>query len=186
MKKKVIFILCVTFVVSLGFLITDNTINSQAQPKYVGVTSCVGACHKTESQGNQLGIWQNSQHSKAMQTLATPEADKIAKEKGFSTPAKETPECMKCHTLGKEVPAAPECESTFDINEGVQCETCHGPGSEYKKLSIMKDREKAVANGLIVHADVKAFCETCHNSQSPTFKAFDFATMWDKIKHPKP
>jgi len=40
-------------------------------------------CHKTEKQGSQLSIWQNSRHSKAYETLKTDKANQIAKEKGF-------------------------------------------------------------------------------------------------------
>jgi len=42
----------------------------------------------------------------------------------------------------------------------VQCEACHGAGSDYKKMSIMKDREKAVANGLEIPS--QATCNGCH------------------------
>ena len=38
----------------------------------------------------------------------------------------------------------------FKINEGVQCETCHGAGSGYKTNSTMKDQAKAIAKGLII------------------------------------
>ena len=36
-------------------------------------------------------------------TLESPEADKIAKDKGFDTKASETPACIKCHVLGKDL-----------------------------------------------------------------------------------
>lgn len=168
------------------YLLSSNVQSSGAGDfKYVGVDKCTGACHKGEAKGSQLEIWQASKHAQAYKTLQTPEADQIAKDKGFSTPAAETPECLKCHVLGKDIVAS-ELEDTFDKTQGVQCETCHGPGSEYKKLSIMKDREKAVANGMIVHSEGEAFCTGCHNSESPTFKGFNYSEMWDKIKHPSP
>ena len=67
---------------------------------------------------------------------------KLPKIRDFTTPAAETPQCLKCHVLGKDIDPA-ELESTFNKEDGVQCETCHGPGSEYKKLTIMKDKQKA-------------------------------------------
>jgi Cytochrome c554 and c-prime len=158
---------------------------SQSEYKYVGVNTCVGACHKSEAQGNQLAIWQTTLHSKAFQNLQTPRADSIAESRGFTTAAAETPQCVKCHVLGKDIEEG-ELESTFDKTQGVQCESCHGPGSDYKKLSIMKDKDKAMANGLIIHTEKEAFCTHCHNSESPTFVSFDYDTMWDKIKHPVP
>jgi len=151
-------------------------------PKYVGAEKCAGACHKTEAQGNQLEIWKNSKHSKAYDALTTPEADKIAKDKGFSTSAKETPECLKCHVTNADASMTLE---TFDMKNGIQCETCHGPGSEYKSISVMKDKQKAIENGLILHTEKEKFCTECHNSNSPTFKEFNYDTYWEKIKHNK-
>ncbi len=186
MKKIYLAILAVAASVFAFYMFSSNAESSAAGDfKYVGVDKCTGACHKGESKGNQLEIWKASKHAQAFKSLQTAEADAIAKEKGFSTPAAETPECVKCHVLGKDISAS-ELEDTFDKTEGVQCESCHGPGSEYKKLSIMKDKEKAIANGMVVHSEGEAFCTTCHNSESPTFKGFDYAEMWEKIKHPTP
>lgn len=40
------------------------------------------------------------------------------------------------------------------------CESCHGAGSEYKSLAVMKDAEKAKAAGLVL--PTATFCVTCH------------------------
>ena len=192
MKMKTKFFLPIAGVLFFSLILFSSFTESYSGPesrasafKYVGVTSCVGACHKSESQGRQLSIWEESKHSQAYKVLQTPEADKIAQEKGFTTPAAETPQCLKCHVLGKELDPS-EFEDSFNKEDGVQCETCHGPGSEYKKLSIMKDKEKSKENGLIIHTEKEAFCTTCHNSESPTFKEFNYEAMWEKIKHTKP
>lgn len=187
MKKKICLVLPLLVFTGLMFFTASHNppMNIAGDFKYVGVSTCVGACHKTEAQGKQLDIWKESKHSQAFTVLQSPEADKIAADKGFTTPAAETPECVKCHVLGKDIVES-ELESTFDKTEGVQCETCHGPGSEYKKLSIMKDKQKSMENGLVVHTEKEAFCTQCHNSESPTFKGFNYDEMWDKIKHPKP
>jgi hypothetical protein len=42
----------------------------------------------------------------------------------------------------------------------LECESCHGPGSEYKAPAIMKDPEKAKAAGLVIPS--AAFCANCH------------------------
>lgn len=176
----------IVFIVS--FILTAPTFKTycpQQQFKYVGVDKCVSACHKSESQGRQLDIWKESKHSKAFFTLQTPEADSIAKSQGYTTPAAETPKCLKCHILGKDI-NPDELGETFDKTQGVQCETCHGPGSAYKTLSIMKDKQKATENGLITHTDKEAFCTGCHNTESPKYKEFIYDEMWEKIKHPKP
>jgi hypothetical protein len=172
--------------VFLSGLISYSFVNSEEPsdtPKYIGAEKCAGACHKSEAQGKQFEIWKSSKHSKAYETLTTPEADKIAKEKGHTTPAVETPACLKCHVTNADAPMTVE---TFNVKDGVQCETCHGPGSEYKPISIMKDKQKAIENGLIIHTEKEKFCTDCHNSESPTFKSFDYATFWAKIEHMKP
>ena len=187
--KKIIYIPALTAALLFIFIFSGSSgmEEKEAAPyfKYVGVNSCAATCHKSESKGSQLEIWEDSKHSKAFLTLQTPEADKIAKDKGFTTPAAETPLCIKCHVLGKDMDPE-ELTVTFDKTQGVQCETCHGPGSEYKRLSIMKDKEQSIANGLIIHENQAEFCVTCHNSDSPTFKSFNYAEYWEKIKHPNP
>jgi len=40
------------------------------------------------------------------------------------------------------------------------CENCHGAGSEYKSLAVMKDAERAKAAGLVL--PTATFCATCH------------------------
>lgn len=169
----------------LLFLNVDTPSDSQTDFKYVGATTCVGACHKSEAQGKQLDIWKESKHSQAFKTLQTQRADSIAGSRGFTTAAAETPECIKCHVLGKEIVES-ELSSTFDKTDGVQCESCHGPGSEYKKISIMKDKQKAAENGLILHNEGELFCTNCHNAESPTFAGFFYDTYLEKIKHSIP
>ena len=155
--------------------------------QYIGAEAC-GKCHKRDSTGNQLGKWQEGKHSKAFATLASPEAMKIAKEKGIADPQKDA-KCVKCHVTAHgadpsliETPA--EGKTGFQMADGVQCEACHGPGSLYKSRKIMKVRADAVAAGLVI-PDEKT-CTGCHNDESPTYKGFVFAEMAKKIAHPNP
>ncbi len=188
MEKKIyIPVLIAVLFGAFVFIGSTGMKNNGATPyfKYIGVKNCANTCHKSETKGKQLEIWEESKHSKAFLTLQTPEADKIAKDKGFTTPASETPLCIKCHVLGKDIDPE-ELEESFDKTQGVQCETCHGPGSEYKRIPIMKDRQQAIANGLVIHDNGAEFCVTCHNSDSPTFKSFNYDEYWAKIKHTNP
>lgn len=159
-------------------------IQAQNANSFIGVEACA-MCHKTEKQGSQLSIWQNSRHSKAYETLKTDKANQIAKEKGFKTLAVETPECLKCHVSGFKVDAS-LLGKKFKVEDGVQCETCHGAGSAYKDMKVMKDKDLAVKNGLVMHEKLENFCITCHNSDSPTFVEFKVEEAWKKIKHTKP
>lgn len=142
---------------------------------YVGASACK-LCHKAELQGRQYVIWESTPHARAYADLATPTAAEIAKEAGVSDP-RTNAQCLGCHApLAAE---GPELAA-----EGVSCEVCHGPGSDYKKLNIMMDRAKAVQNGLILYPDpgaIQAHCLKCHQSAHGRF--FDFQTSWDIIKH---
>lgn len=145
---------------------------------YIGAGKCK-TCHKTEKQGKQFPIWEENQHSKSFAALSSPEASAKAQEMGVENPA-ESSKCFKCH--------APLFEKAPELKEeGITCEVCHGPGSAYKKLSIMKSREESVANGLIVYESteaIKKHCLTCHENAHE--KSFDFEAAWEKIKHPVP
>ena len=167
-----------------GFLtmliIVSSTLT--AQNKFIGTKMCA-PCHRTEKQGKQLEIWQKSKHAEAYKVLTTAQANEIAKSKGFTTPAAETADCLQCHAVQAD---AKLVEKTFSMNDGVQCETCHGPGSAYKSIPVMKDHAKSVAAGVTEFKDeaaIEAKCKTCHNEKSPTFKGFKFEEYWGKIKH---
>lgn len=174
------FIRILIALISIPFIL----ISAQTDHGYIGASSC-GMCHKSEKQGSQLSIWQNSKHAQAYNALMTEEADEIAKIKGFKTKAIETPDCLKCHASGYNVDAK-LIGSKFKVEDGVQCETCHGAGADYKSKKVMENLEEAIANGLMVHESIEEFCIGCHNAESPTYVEFNFEAMWDKIKHPVP
>ncbi len=145
---------------------------------YVGSKKCE-ICHKTEKQGRQYPLWEASQHSKTFAALSSTEATEAAKALGVDNPTEDA-KCLKCHAPFAE--KAPELKA-----EGVGCEVCHGPGSEYKKLSIMKDKAESAKNGLVLYENpeaIKAQCLTCH--ENPHGKSFDFTAAWEKFKHPVP
>lgn len=177
-KLSLISFLVVTILVGYSYG-QDKKANS-----FVGADAC-GMCHKTDKQGKQLDIWKNSKHSQAFKVLQSEKADTIAAGLGHKTPAVKTEACLKCHASGFNVEKALLGEK-FKIEDGVQCETCHGAGSNYKSLKVMKNKQDAIANGLVVPEKVEEFCTSCHNTESPTFKEFKFAAMWEKVQHPTP
>jgi hypothetical protein len=145
---------------------------------YVGAQKCA-VCHKSEAQGRQFPVWESTKHPKTFEALASPKAADAAKAMGVDKPA-DDPRCLKCHAPLAD--KAPELKA-----EGVSCEVCHGPGSAYRKLNVMKDKAEAQKNGLILYGSpdaIKAQCLKCH--ENPHGIAFDFASAWDKIKHPVP
>ncbi|MCX6152260.1 MAG: cytochrome c family protein [Ignavibacteriales bacterium] len=172
-------------IVSLTFGFTSiNSFKEDKKSGFVGAEKC-GMCHKSDKAGKQFTIWQGSKHANAYKALQTQKADDIAKAKGFKTKAVETKACLKCHASGYDVDAALKT-AKFKVEDGVQCETCHGPGSEYQQMSIMKNRDQAISKGLVIHKEKEKFCTGCHNSESPTFKSFKYEEAWGKIAHSMP
>ena len=170
---------------TIALVVALSAACGQTTNKYVGVKIC-SMCHKADKTGNQFAIWQKSKHATAYATLTTPTADSVAKAKGLKKPAAQSPECLQCHTINADVALL---DKTCDLKDGVQCEVCHGPGSTYKSITIMKDTAKARAAGLLAYKDNAAIakqCTTCHNNKSPYYKSFKFDDMWAKIKHSVP
>ena len=172
MKKRALFALALAIVaVSLARAAKELT--------YVGADTCK-LCHKARLQGRQFVIWDESLHAKAFANLSSPKAAEIGRAAGIADPPANA-QCLGCH--------APLAAKAPDLkSEGVTCEVCHGPGSGYKKLSVMEDRGKAVQNGLILYGGdpgaIQAHCLKCH--QDPHGNPFDFGAAWEKIKHPVP
>jgi hypothetical protein len=177
MRNLIVLVLFVTF--SFTGFAQDKPV--AVKHGFVGAETC-GMCHKSEKQGKQLDIWKASKHANAFKTLQSDAANKIAKEKGLTVEAAKAPECLKCHASGFD--AEPTLiGKKFKVEDGVQCESCHGAGADYKDMRVMKVRDESVKNGLLVAADKEAFCTGCHNAESPTFQEFKFEDMWGKIKH---
>ncbi len=180
-------LLLLTFFIStVGYLFTQK-FSYPDEPKqhaFIGVEAC-GMCHKTEKQGRQLEIWKNSKHAQAYNTLKSEKSDMIAANLGYKTPAVETGFCLKCHASGFDVDES-LLKPKFKVEDGVQCETCHGAGDDYKSIPVMKDRELAVKNGLFIPNTREDLCVHCHNPESPTFMARDFEDLWEEIKHDVP
>lgn len=148
--------------------------------KYIGAPKCK-LCHNKPATGDQYGVWQTKLHSNAMKSLSSELSMEYAKKNGIADPAKDM-KCLKCHSTYYAIDAS--MRGGINPNEGVSCETCHGPGSKYKSQAIMVSREASLAAGLIIPD--KALCEKCHNPENPFHKPFNYTEALKKIAHPNP
>jgi len=64
--------------------------------------------------------------------------------------------CKLCHKI-----EFASWEKTKHAAAKVECEDCHGPGSNYKTMAIMKDEAKAKAAGLIEPTE-----KACHEKKN--------------------
>ena len=157
---KRLILIAVSFIVVLSLVYAGNF-------TYVGTSKCK-LCHKGARKGEVFEKWEKSAHAKAFETL---------KAKG----EEKNPKCLECHVTGFNAGGYKIGDANAANFEGVGCESCHGPGSAYKSISIMKDLAKAKANGLIIPTE--EVCVKCHNKNSPTFKGFNFKEYEKKIDH---
>ena len=175
MRRSLLVLIAVAFVASMAAPATaDNS--------YVGVGGCK-MCHKKEATGDQFGLWSAGPHAKAYADLATDAAKEAAVAAGIEGNPQEAPECLKCHVTAAGLDAT-MLGKKYTVEDGVGCESCHGPGSAYKSNKVMKDHDAAVAAGLVM--PTAETCTGCHNEGSPTFAGFDFDEYYAKIAHTNP
>lgn len=154
---------------------------SEDPAKLIGTKKCA-MCHKKDDTGNQYAKWQEAAHSKAYELLGSEEAKAVGAKVGVDDP-QSSGACLKCHSTAYYFTEAVVSEAVA-VEDGVSCESCHGPGADYKKKSIMENRDEAIANGMV--ADAKTRCVLCHNDTSPTWTSFDLDQAYEKIKHERP
>jgi len=71
-------------------------------------------------------------------------------------------QCRACHRIQYD-----SWVRSVHARKALDCEGCHGNGSEYAKAEVMKDLVRAKANGLILQtAD---FCAKCHPTADASF-----------------
>lgn len=173
--------------IAFVFLATFNNVaqDSGNTNKYTGSKKCK-LCHSAAKKGGQFKSWENSQHSKAFATLATPEAKKIAEGLGIADPQKDA-KCLKCHVTAFGVDSKLLGEK-YTMEEGVGCESCHGAGEKYEDKDVMTDLSlgKITPESVGLKMPTEQLCVTCHNSESPTYKPFVFEEKYKLIAHPMP
>lgn len=147
-------------------------------PQYVGSAACM-SCHNDAEQGNPAMSWMRSRHGHAYWRLAADWALFLAKLRpnyqDLDAPSTDD-RCLLCHVTGRQDDDAIFANS-FRMEEGVSCESCHGPGSLYADPEIMTDREAFLAAGGRVPDENT--CRNCHRNS----EQFDYAEMWPKIAH---
>ena len=121
------FLVALLIVVTCGIMIAAPS-NSA---KYIGVDKCK-MCHSGEHKG-----WSKTAHARAFDVLVN-----VQQEKNSA--------CLPCHSTGFGKGGFTDEAATAGL-KAVQCESCHGPGSEHNG-----DASK------IVKTPSGAVCGACH------------------------
>jgi len=137
-------------------------------PKYTGPGSCASpSCHGGVAPRADTSVWQNEystwvvkdKHAQAYSVLSNPVATRMAKILGLQS-ADTAPKCLACHAL--DVPADLRAR-TFDASDGVSCESCHGPASNWLGPHTTKGwtHPQSVELGMRDERDLIHRTETC-------------------------
>jgi hypothetical protein len=123
-----------------------------ARPEYIGAKSC-RACHI-----RQHRAWKKMPHAAAWEKLPAE----------FRAPDKKDAKgraCISCHVTGYGEPGGFVSATESAHLLGVQCEACHGPGSQHRALA----KQLSAAKKKFADGDDKRIvlnptnCADCHN-----------------------
>ena len=176
MKRLATVFVSVLFVMALFAATNANA----GEVKYLGGKKCK-ACHI-----KQYKAWGKTSMATSFNNLkaGVKVAEKAAaglEDKDYTHDAT----CLPCHTTGYgKAGGFTSIEETPKL-ANVQCESCHGPGSVYKKTmkAIKKAKtytvDQMTTEGLTIPSEDEAGCLVCHNDDSPFNEKVDAKYKFD-------
>lgn len=152
-----------------------ESVEAQNAYRYTGVASCAGSTCHGRSEGNgkivrqdEIATWQepaavSGAHSRAFAVLASKRGRQITASLGLGDP-QSAEACLGCHST--YAPAS-ERGPKFRIDDGVSCESCHGPASGWisSHYEVRGSHPANVARGLtaLEQPEIRArVCLDCH------------------------
>jgi hypothetical protein len=167
--------------------------------EYLGVAGC--DCHAEEDLGRQVARWAGSHHARTYLLLETGYPERVDPRSrhlvflGYGKAVKQEAErlgqdqnCLECHGTGfgkEEI-----WSETFHVEDGVQCEACHGPGRVHVALLREEIDATALEEDITMKIPEEQDCLKCHR-EKPSHavvpnrpEAFDFQASLKKIAHP--
>ena len=144
------------------------SVQTASAPRFTGPGSCASTtCHgsvapRTDNRvlQDEYSIWiVKDKHSKAYASLQGNIGERMAAILGVGK-AESAPKCLACHAL--DVPAGQRAR-TFELSEGVSCESCHGPAAAWLGPHTERDwtHEKSLALGMYDTRDLTKRTEKC-------------------------
>ena len=157
------------------------------QPVYVGARACA-QCHEGKAAGNQYSHWLAHRALEGLGLARDAGGQGDGPAVGHPRRAREGADLPRLPRHGRrrgELGAGPG----FRIEDGVQCEKCHGPGSEYMDEAVMRDPEAARRAGL--RRFTKRDCAVCHYVKGSHVAVhrkppLDVEEAWQELAHPVP
>jgi len=136
---------------------------------YVGVASCANSgCHGAtlplnaqRIRQNEYYTWlQSDRHARAYNVHFNPVSARVAKNMRLKAQPYQEKLCLDCHSTNvpKEL-----VSGRIDLEDGVQCEACHGPASGWRAEHVQEGwtHAQSVARGMIDQRDLRVRAHTC-------------------------
>ena len=147
--------------------------------KYTGPGGCAASsCHGsiqprtiTRISQNEYSIWfAQDSHARAFNALRNPVSVRMGRILNIGPPD-QAPKCLVCHAL---FVAAEQRAQTFELDDGVSCESCHGPASAWLGPHTGRNwpHEKSLQLGMYDTRNLQKRaekCLTCHLGTSEQF-----------------
>ncbi len=106
----------------------------------VGAAACA-SCHKAEHKS-----WKKDPHAGAMAALSEPDRARV--------------ECVTCHATATASGIPPKTLDGYRVDEGVSCESCHGPGGDHV-AAPSKDNIVGLGESC-PECVIESICTSCH------------------------
>ena len=156
-------------------------------PCMSGARACA-LCHEGAAMGNQTSKWLLSKHAKAYAAWQCPRpADRPPQRDPAGAPRRRM--CLGCHATGSEAEDW-EKDETFSFKDGVQCEKCHGAGSEYMDAKVMTNQRGGDPQGPERHGQGATASSATRRRTRTTRSSSSRHWTWKKrgaeIAHPTP
>jgi hypothetical protein len=153
----------------VGLVFSAQAVDAK-KANFEGYKKC-GGCHKSQKES-----WLETSHKDAFKSLK-PNVDAKAKKKAKLDPAKDytkDKKCVGCHVTGFAKKGGyrkglPKAKAKYLATVG--CESCHGPGSIYRKShrkasnKFKKTKKKSPRKPLVKEGqifDYEEACNRCH------------------------
>lgn len=139
----------------------------EPMPHMVGTKGCsLRGCHNGQDNGPRgaFRLWSsNDRHARAYDVLLESRSKLMAQALGLKEPAHEAKLCLRCHSTDALPMAA---GAKLRVTEGVNCEVCHGPASQWLDPHIRREWRAQPASvkaqsGLRDLSSPRARVETC-------------------------
>ena len=174
---------CWTLLVAAPLMLVGLGSGGQQTPAVVGKYNGPGGCAAASCHGsvlpkeatrvlqNEYSIWiAQDKHARSFTVLSSPVSLRMARTLGIGRPD-QAARCLVCHAL--YVPPERRAQS-FELGDGVSCESCHGPASGWLGPHTIRNwpHEKSVELGM---CDLRNYehrterCLTCHLGTTEKF-----------------